>query len=250
MLTQGHLPISSRAPSRTDRISASSSYRLGQGKSLHRESDTLQEFRQQESQRDPPLAKCPGKANQGRVTTAVSTRRLPVRGRAPKPVVPLPSDSGLRLSQGFGNNKDTQQLHIRRGHSYGPSPPSLLPPNRPVLDSKAGESTSHCSRSRPPSKRPTHRHNQTPETIKHTPDTRRKQALSLRAQSFQHTIALGQLWPPLELGSPSGRIQSNSNDADSARDSRPEGPKAQRALLRSFRHRRSTRKSCQCLTIS
>ena len=65
MLTQGHLPISSRAPSRTDRISAFSSYRLGQGKSLHRESDTLQEFRQQESQRDPPLAKCPGKAIRG-----------------------------------------------------------------------------------------------------------------------------------------------------------------------------------------
>ena len=102
----------------------------------------------------------------------------------------------------------------------------------------------------PPSKRPYHRHGRTPETIKHTPDTRRKQALSQLPQSFQRTSSVGQLWPPLELGSPSGRIQSNSLDADSARDSRPEGPKAQRASLRSFRHGRPTRKSCQCLAIS
>ena len=47
--------------------------------------------------------------------------------------------------------------------------------------------------SRSPSERSTHRHVQTPEAIKHTPDTRRKQALSLRAPSFQHTNALGQL---------------------------------------------------------
>ena len=149
MLTQGHLPISSRAPSRTDRISASSSYRLGQGKSLHRESDTLQEFRQQESQRDPPLAKCPGKANQGRVTTAVSTRRLPVRGRAPKPVVPLPSDTDIprvRKQQGYA-------AIFKRG----PSPPSLLPPNRPMLDSKAGErALGHRPKADPrPNARPT-----------------------------------------------------------------------------------------------
>ena len=103
---------------------------------------------------------------------------------------------------------------------------------------------------KPPSKHPTHRHDRTPETIKHTQDTRRKRALSLLPQSFQRTSGSANSRPPLELGSPRSRVQSNSTDADSARDSRPEGPKAQRALLRSFRHRRSTRKSCQCLIIS
>ena len=161
MLTQGHLPISSRAPSRTDRISASSSYRLGQGKSLHRESDILQEFRQQESQRDPPLAKCPGKANSGRVqpghgdysertTPYDSTQRLPVRGcrllGARYSVVPLPSDTGI------------PRVRKQQGYATPPSESARsTTPNRPMLDSKAGErALGHRPKADPrPNARPT-----------------------------------------------------------------------------------------------
>ena len=139
---------------------------------------------------------------------AVSTRRFPVRRRAPKPVVPLPRDSGL------GYPKGSETTRIR-------NPPIRV---RQIYYSKSSNAGFQGRRtrpwpppeSRPPSKRPTHRHDRTPEAIKHTPDTRRKQALSLRAQSFQQTSSVGQLGPPLELGSPRGRIQSNSNDADSA----------------------------------
>ena len=165
-----------------------------------------------------------------------STQRLPIRARILKPVVPLPSDTDIprvRKQQGYAAIS-----------KRGPSPPSLLPPNRPMLDSKAGErALGHRPKADPrPNARPTGmteplRLSSIHQTLEG------KQALSLRAQSFQQTSSVGQLGPPLELGSPRGRIQSNSNDADSARDSRPEGPKAQRALLRSFRQGRSTRES-------
>ena len=78
-----------------------------------------------------------------------STRRLPVRARILKPVVPLPSDTDIprvRKQQGYAANS-----------RHGPSPPSLLPPNRPVLDSKAGKSAlGHRPKTDPrPNARPT-----------------------------------------------------------------------------------------------
>ena len=87
---------------------------------------------------------------------------------------------------------------------------------------------------------PDSRFHSQPQEHRHTPDTRRNRLW--RKPQTSSKLLISQLWPPLELGSLRGRIQSNSIDADSASDSKPEGPRAQRALLRSFRQGCSTRK--------